>query len=330
MEYCKVLVIGFLSEGTFCNFINNLREMDKTFSLVDLNDIKKAKVFDVSIENDSLHIKIDEKEYEIGGGSIYYRGFFKPNLNENSHLTFEFFSRLESCLQIISSKENFYVFNPPLSYICNTNKFIHQKNLSKVGFSMPPAILSNSVSSLKKSIAPNNKWINKGVSGIRTEVVSVSGFECHRLPLLKNAPSLFQKRIIGYDVRVHFIQSKYLAQKIIADKVDYRYCKRNGGTLQITEVNTPEAIKFLCIEYMRTNNTRFSGFDFKVDSDNKWWLLEVNPMPGFEFFDLHCDGKLSRLLAEALFNPNLEFNNNFNLEVGMFIPEERLPSLDLG
>ena len=51
---------------------------------------------------------------------------------------------------------------------------------------------------------------------------------------------VFQSRIIGYDVRVHFIQSKYLAQIIITDKVQLQL-------LQITQIYTPEVIKFLCI-----------------------------------------------------------------------------------
>ena len=43
----------------------------------------------------------------------------------------------------------------------------------------------------------------------------------------------------------------------------------------------------------------FAGFDFKCNEE-KWYVLEANPMPGYDFFDRKCQNRISKKLLQLL------------------------------
>ena len=101
----------------------------------------------------------------------------------------------------------------------------------------------------------------------------------------------------GADARVHVVSDEIVAQRLSADTVDYR----RGGVMDDLEVfELPERIRDLVIAGTRHIGLAFAGWDFKIDSDEHYWCLEVNPMPGYSPYDLRCDGAITRTLLRYL------------------------------
>lgn len=325
----KVLLIGYLTEGTFSHLVNLAYENSYSIEVLDLNYLNNIKSFKITLEDPIFSIDFGDKVYKVEKGSVFYRGFYRSGF-DNELVAKNFFYELESFLQIASTSATLKVFNPPRSLACNSNKYLHLRKLKLSKFRVPETIVTNMPDRISTYIAPNHTWVNKGVSGTRTIVNSVGGYECFRLGMLNNCPSLFQRRVFGYDVRVHFIQTAYVALKISSNKVDYRYAKRQGGSLIVEEIELPQSIYFKCIDYMQKNDSNFIGFDFKVDEYGKWWILEANPMPGFEFFDQFCGNRIGIKLLEVLMLANSIINKPSMAGNDVYISKERIPMIDLG
>jgi len=60
-------------------------------------------------------------------------------------------------------------------------------------------------------------------------------------------------------------------------------------------------LQLQCISWARANDLLFAGFDFKIcGKTGGWFLLEVNPMPGYDMFDRYLAGAISTALGDLL------------------------------
>lgn len=56
----------------------------------------------------------------------------------------------------------------------------------------------------------------------------------------------------------------------------------------------------MMVRCAKVMNLCFSGWDFKLDQAGIFWLLEVNPMPGYHVYDRHADGRISKALVNEM------------------------------
>ena len=106
-----------------------------------------------------------------------------------------------------------------------------------------------------------------------------------RLNHLRDSPSLFQRRIIGPDVRIHVVGSEIFPEMIISKNLDYRYPQKDTPNVYY-DCDVPTDIRQRCLAYCKMRGLMFAGFDFKIDERNGcWYVLEANPRPGYEFYD---------------------------------------------
>jgi glutathione synthase/RimK-type ligase-like ATP-grasp enzyme len=174
--------------------------------------------------------------------------------------------------------------------------------------------------------ATEEQTINKGVSGVRTIAKRFSRAWWENLSREIDPPILVQKFIAGFDVRVHCVGIASIALKIESDADDYRYAHRYGKTIEMSAIELPGALKAQCWAHMKAERLEFAAFDFRV-CDGQWWLLEVNPMPGFAFFDRQCGGAISRAIWESL---KRGYSNLLDCGTHPFIEAERRPEVDQG
>lgn len=325
------ILIGYGREGTFAHFVSTVGKLLPSAVIVDLNLLETCERCYLDRSDGRLHLVIDEFQVTVAAqASIYYRGFVRPGVSEvRSDLIRRFLNELEAALQLLP--DSCRVFNRPLAGASNASKALHVKLLGDCGFRTPRTMLSNAPSLVEQRVPPNHSWVSKGCSGTRTIAASIGPLESTRFGNLAIFPSLFQERVVGYDVRVHFVESDYVALRIDSDRLDYRYAKRQGGQISTRIVDLPQLERFKAIEFMRHQGLLFAGFDFKVDEHGNWWVLEANPMPGFEFFDKHANGAISDLLARHLAGENLTPMGKpvFDWRGG-FIEGERVPEVDRG
>ena len=116
----------------------------------------------------------------------------------------------------------------------------------------------------------------------------------------EGGPVHLQRLVKGDDARIHVIGDSLVAQRVAASTVDYR---RSGG-LKEMEVFTPsDEMQNLLFQGTRKLGLAFAGWDFKIDSDDRYWCLEANPMPGYSPYDSRCDGAITRQLIAHLGRP---------------------------
>ena len=134
----------------------------------------------------------------------------------------------------------------------------------------------------------NANAIYKSASGVRSIVRQLKPNDRHRWI---TEPVLFQKQMMGDNIRVHVIDQVVIACHCQSDCVDYRYAQKT----EIMRIELPLEIANECVEISQQLSLVFTGIDL-ILQDATYYLLEVNPAPGYAYFDI--DGAVSRQLAQ--------------------------------
>ncbi|MGX9567831.1 hypothetical protein [Pseudomonas sp. CFBP 5748] len=330
MTFCSDLpvLVGYGREGTFAHLVKLQLDSGMACRILDLHRVEHCDKLLLKHACDGFRVEVDGEVFHFGHGAVFYRGFFRPsNDPARSKLLAQFIGELETGLQMLPAA--CLVMNRPEAGIGNASKARHVAELAACGFRVPSTLVSNQAKAVRSRVAPNADWVNKGCSGIRTIAVAVGGPEVSRLDLLDRCPTLFQQHVRGHDVRAHMVGASCVALKIESDRVDYRYAKRQGGNIQVQPIDIPVAERFRAIEYMHRVGLEFAGFDFKVDASGTWWLLEANPMPGFEFFDQFANDRIGlEVLRSLQGNDPLPRRPVLGKPGELFIDASRVPSVD--
>lgn len=189
------------------------------------------------------------------------------------------------------------VINRPAHDISNSSKVYHLQILKSCGFRIPPSLLTNSECFIKDYLKPNEEYIFKGSSSEKTIVSKLNKKDKDRFFALKESPVLFQRFIKGYDIRSHLIGGKFYTELIKSEGVDYRFSKDKK---YFDEIELPEKVQENCLKYKEISGLDFIGFDFKVTNENEYYIMEANPMPGYESYDRRAKYKISNTLFDEL------------------------------
>jgi RimK-like ATP-grasp domain len=185
------------------------------------------------------------------------------------------------------------VVNRPGHVNDNACKPLHEACLSNLGFIVPPSFTGSSKSALIDFTA-GGKTVAKALSGQRADcrIVTVDDFaEYDDLC----GPVHLQRFVIGDNVRAHVIGDEVIAVRINSFESDYRLDR--AATFEPYVI--PADIVDLLRKATRSMGLSFAGWDFKVSND-KYWTLEVNPMPGYSYYDRFLDGKITDSLIKHL------------------------------
>ena len=185
------------------------------------------------------------------------------------------------------------VVNRPGHAADNGAKPLHEVWLRGAGFDVAPTLTSSSGPRLA-DFAARGPTVAKSVAGVRadTRIVtpeSFAGFDP------ASGPVHLQRRIQGLDVRLHAVDEVVHGELIESDAVDYR-----TGTARFMPFQPPAALAEQVVRATRSAGLLFAGWDFKLDSQGRFWCLEANPMPGYDGYDMRAEGAISRSLVERL------------------------------
>jgi len=295
MNTKRLVIIGFGSEETVRHFAAYLSACRQPYDIMDLDLIQEQCALSFTYRAGMLSIQINNKMYDLNQyHSFYCRHYFKPT--KNGYLD-ELFNKLIFALTGWLRHTNKLVVNIPGTGSSNFSKLNHLTELSGYGFIIPHAFITNRPEIVKRVASVTGNWINKGCSSYRTKVETLTDAHLAELEQLYYCPSQFQELIRGYNVRVHVVGVNCIAVKIMSPDIDYRYSLSKNS---YNEIAVPEKIGERCISYCRHENLNFAGFDFIVDEADCWYVLEVNPMPGYEFYDRNIGNRISALLKDLL------------------------------
>lgn len=318
-----ILAIGYSEEKTFNYFISKAKaESIINIDVLDLSRIKEAQIIEIIENGNELIIILGEEVFEIHNYfGFYNRCFFS---NSGFHSKDIILSKLVSSINSFLENTNKLVINKHSSVSHNGNKFIHIHELEKHGFSIPKTFICGNKDSLLKTHKGSLHLINKSCSGYKTIAVKVDDNLLKRATQLSICPSLFQEQVIGSDVRIHLVGDKFFAEMITSDEIDYRYNTTQNIKFSTTEV--PQIIQNLCISYCKKENLIFAGIDFKIDKNGVWYILEINPMPGYEGYDKRLKGNITKALLNLYREEEL---NQSEAQEDLFISVERRPDIQV-
>jgi hypothetical protein len=291
-----ILVLGYSSESTVQHVLERLRHNSVAFDFLDFGTLRECRQLQVSGNSEDLFLKLDDSEFDFCKYSAFYCRQYHADLGTPQRNR-----ALEHILGWVASyleSTEATVVNRPSAGMLNSRKLDQLTDLQGCGFDVPETLVTESLEVAQSIVKPNGLWTSKSCSAIKTKATIVDVELMRRLPLLKFAPSTFQRVIGGFDVRLHVVGHHLIPLKIESSEFDYRFRGEGNGNKFSSDIQIPPAVEIACRRYCDQEGLVFAGFDFKVDAERGWVVLEANPMPGFDYFDRQ--EALSGAIGDAL------------------------------
>lgn len=191
------------------------------------------------------------------------------------------------------------VINPPgMHHLHNASKPFHEAMLRSLGLQVPDSLTSSKRRSLV-DFSRQGKTIMKTISGIRATTRLVEAAELERCEL-GYAPVHLQRYVDGVDVRAHVVGNEVHAEMIDSNAVDYRDAE---GVNTYTRHSVDARVAKALVQASAAMGLIFSGWDLKIDKRGVYWVLEANPMPGYDGYDRRLGGAISEALFARMANP---------------------------
>jgi hypothetical protein len=182
----------------------------------------------------------------------------------------------------------------------NNSKPYQALLIRRAGLKVPTTLVTSDPAAACAFQAEHGDVIYKSASGIRSIVRRVGETQQARLAFLRDGPAQFQAFVPGRNVRVHTVGNAVFATRIETEAVDYRYAHLDGLDVVMTAVTLPAAVKAACLRVARDLDLLFAGIDLKETPDGEYVCFEVNPCPGFIYYERHTGQPISAALADLL------------------------------
>ncbi|ORA24392.1 ATP-grasp domain-containing protein [Mycobacterium aquaticum] len=192
------------------------------------------------------------------------------------------------------------VVSRPAAMHSNASKPFQAQEIAACGFSVPDTLVSTDPERVREFWARHGSVVFKSISGIRSIVRPLDEQRAAGLDRVRDLPTQFQELVEGVDVRVHVVGQQVFATEISSSVVDYRYAHRDGATAVLTPVELPQDVAARCVELSARLDLPFAGIDLRRRPDGDHVCFEVNPMPGYSYFEAEAGQPISTALVEFL------------------------------
>jgi glutathione synthase/RimK-type ligase-like ATP-grasp enzyme len=169
----------------------------------------------------------------------------------------------------------------------NGSKPFQAQLIRQVGFSVPTTLITNNPEEARQFARKHRGAIFKSISGIRSIVRPLSDVKMLDLERVRYLPTQFQAFVPGVNIRVHLAGDAIFATEIESDAVDYRYASRENAETRMKAIRLPDAIEERCRALSRFLELPLCGIDLKRTPDGDYYCFEVNPSPGYSYYQEH-------------------------------------------
>lgn len=194
------------------------------------------------------------------------------------------------------------VANRAAGSVSNHSKPYQGLLVREAGLLTPPTLVTSDPQAAREFYEEQQgEVIFKSLSGVRSVVRKMTADDLLRLPRLRHSVTQFQSYLPGDNVRVHTVGAEIFATRVQSEAVDYRYAKRQGhdsAAMRATEL--PPEIAAACLRLAGALKLVIAGIDLKQTPDGQWYCFEINPSPGFAYYEQHTGQPISLALAEVL------------------------------
>jgi RimK-like ATP-grasp domain len=135
----------------------------------------------------------------------------------------------------------------------------------------------------------------ESISSCRSIVAQFTNSDLATVEDVASCPTQFQQFIEGVDYRVHMLDDRVFASRIVCSDDDYRYSEHT----RIETATLPDDVCERCVALNRKLGLQFSGIDLRRSEAGEWYCFEVNPSPGYTYFETDSRA-IGQELAEFL------------------------------
>lgn len=193
------------------------------------------------------------------------------------------------------------VMNRVSSMGSNSSKPYQALLIRRHGFATPPTLITSDPDEVRAFADLHGRVIYKSISGVRSIVSMLTKLDVERLELIRWCPTQFQAYIEGTDIRVHTVGSEVFATEIGTNGVDYRYATRDeGGWTKLRATHVPDDVAEQCVCLSHDLGLEFAGIDLRRAPDGRFYCFEVNPCPGFSYYESSTGQSISKAIACCL------------------------------
>jgi glutathione synthase/RimK-type ligase-like ATP-grasp enzyme len=207
----------------------------------------------------------------------------------------------DSGLQLLIESLSCLVVNRLRGGFSNSSKPYQALLVRQCGLLTPPTLVTTDPEAARQFYYDHNRdVIYKSLSGIRSIVRRLQPHQLSRLSLLRHGPAQFQAYIPGDNVRVHTVGERVFAVRVRSGAVDYRYASREGLDVEMEPASLPQGIADACLRLARQLDLPLAGIDLKLTPAGEYYCFEVNPSPGFLYYEKYARQPISLALATLL------------------------------
>jgi len=176
------------------------------------------------------------------------------------------------------------VANPTDAMASNGSKPYQAQLIGAAGFSTPPTLVTNDPREVLRFEAEHGELIFKSTSSERSIVRPLDAAAKQRLEFVRRLPVQFQRRERGTNIRVHVVGERVYSAAAATEALDYRYASHDNTEVELEAFDLPDEVAQCCVRLARSLRLPFCGIDLFHRTDGSWACFEVNPSPGYSWF----------------------------------------------
>jgi hypothetical protein len=235
--------------------------------------------------------------------AAYVRPHETARLLAGSSLSEADLSRIAACDDALLSWCDFAparIVNRPQAMASNNSKPYQAALIHALGFSIPATLVTNDLDALAEFQARHGTLVYKSASGIRSIVALYDPRDYARQADLATCPTQFQQWIAGTDVRVHVVGTDVFACEVHSPAIDYRYPQDEAERPMMAPCALPPDIAEGCRRLAAGLGLGLAGIDLRRSERGGWVCFEVNPSPGFTYYEHAADQPIASATARLL------------------------------
>jgi len=304
-----ILLTGIPSEPPLALVIEAAEENNIPYILFNQRESINTEICLDSAECGGGILRLQETDYPLKSiDGIYVRLMDHLHLPENKQgrrdmstsAEFEKISILHELLLEWMEVTECRIMNRSSDMGSNLSKPYQAQFITKAGFKTPITLISNDPDTVRQFQKKYKRIIYKSISSIRSIVRELDAVKLMRLDKLKNLPTQFQAYVPGVNIRVHVAGDALFATEIVSDAVDYRYAERDDESVDMRELELPQEIQDSCFKLSHDLALPLCGIDLKRTPDGVYYCFEVNPSPGYSYYQKNTGQNIAAAIVKYL------------------------------
>jgi len=242
-------------------------------------------------------------QWTLDGGAVEGYIRYGSRTVPLAEITSIFMRQIELCdlLSVVADALPIRFVNPIPSFGSNSSKPYQQQIIREHGFQVPKTLVTSVPEEVTRFYEEcGGHIVCKSISDQMSVVRKVTSQDLERAEYVRWCPTQFQELVPGVETRVHTVGDRVYATEIASTAVDYRYSGREGKTRAMRPVRLPDDVEDRCRRLAVDLGLSLAGIDLRRHPNGDYYCFEVNPMPGFTFFENETGQRMGDALIDLM------------------------------